>query len=101
MVYKTRLAAAAAAQLYDPAFSAVTVNDLPHVAVRQGGGSVEETLSLVGGYTLTSITAYRAWNFVPGYDADNTSVSAIVDAGQRFWLREDVVGHHFSLCSTL
>jgi outer membrane receptor protein involved in Fe transport/transketolase N-terminal domain/subunit len=81
-LYKRRLAAAGATQFYDPSFSSVTINDLPHVAVRQGGGSVEGTLSLVGGYTLTSISAYRAWHFVPRYDADNTSVSAIVDAGQ-------------------
>jgi iron complex outermembrane receptor protein len=81
-LYKRRLAAAGATQFYDPTFSSVTINDLPHVAVRQGGGSVEGTLSLVGGYTLTSISAYRAWHFVPRYDADNTSVSAIVDAGQ-------------------
>lgn len=81
-LYKTRLAAAGATQLYDPTFSSVTINDLPHVAVRQGGGSVKGTLSLGDGYTLTSISAYRAWHFVPRYDGDNTSVSAIMDLGQ-------------------
>jgi iron complex outermembrane recepter protein len=82
VLYKTRLAAAGATQLYDPTFSSVTINDLPHVAVRQGGGSVKGTLSLVDGYTLTSISAYRAWHFVPRYDGDNTSASAIIDLGQ-------------------
>ena len=81
-LYKARLGAANAVELYEPSFLSVSVNDFTNVAVRQGGGSVESTLNLVGGYTLTSVTAYRAWNFVPHYDADNTSVSAIIDAGQ-------------------
>jgi iron complex outermembrane receptor protein len=81
-LYKARLSAANALETYDPTFSSVSINDFANVAVRQGGGSVESTLDLAGGYTLTSITAYRAWHFVPHYDADNTSVSAIIDAGQ-------------------
>jgi iron complex outermembrane recepter protein len=80
--YKARLAAANATEIYDPAFSSVSVNDLPHITVRQGGGSVEANLSLVGGYALTSISAYRSWYFVPRDDGDNTSVSAIVNVGQ-------------------
>jgi len=81
-LYKATLAGANATVFYDPTFSSATINDLSQVAVRQGGGSVETTAKLSGGYSLTSITAYRAWHFVPRYDADNTSVSAIVDAGQ-------------------
>jgi iron complex outermembrane recepter protein len=81
-MYKAALAGANATVFYDPTFSSATINDLSHVAVRQGGGSVEATANLLDGYSVTSITAYRAWHFVPRYDADNTSVSAIVDAGQ-------------------
>jgi iron complex outermembrane recepter protein len=65
--YKAALAGANATIFYDPTFSSATINDLSQIAVRQGGGS---------------ITAYRAWHFDPRYDADNTNVSAIIDAGQ-------------------
>jgi iron complex outermembrane recepter protein len=79
---KARLAAAGATEIYDPNFLSTSINDYQHMRVRQGGGSVQANWRFDGGYNLTSITAYRAWYFVPTNDADGTSVSAIINAGQ-------------------
>jgi iron complex outermembrane recepter protein len=79
---KARLAAAGATEIYDPNFLSTSLNDNQHMRVRQGGGSVQANWRFDGGYNLTSITAYRAWHFVPTNDADGTSVSAITNAGQ-------------------
>ena len=41
--------------------------------VVQGGSSLQADYSLGGGYNLTSITAYRQWNFSPLNDSDQTN----------------------------
>jgi iron complex outermembrane receptor protein len=79
---KARLAAAGATEIYDPNFLSASINDYQHMYVRQGGGSVQANWRFNGGYNLTSITAYRRWRFVPTNDADGTSASAIINAGQ-------------------
>ncbi|HEY3654129.1 MAG TPA: TonB-dependent receptor [Steroidobacteraceae bacterium] len=79
---KARLAAAGATEIYDPNYRSTSINDVQHMQVRQGGGSVQANWRIDGGYNLTSITAYRAWHFVPTNDADGTSVSALINAGQ-------------------
>jgi iron complex outermembrane receptor protein len=79
---KARLAAAGATEIFDPNFLSTSINDAQYMQVRQGGGSVQANWRFDGGYNLTSITAYRAWHFVPTNDADGTSASAITNAGQ-------------------
>jgi iron complex outermembrane recepter protein len=79
---KAHLAAADATEIYDPNFLSTSINSPQYMQVRQGGGSVQVNWRLDGGETLTSITAYRSWKFLPTNDADGTSVSAIINAGQ-------------------
>jgi iron complex outermembrane receptor protein len=50
--------------------------------VEQGGTSVEANWKLGDG-TLTSISAYRFWDFKPYNDADGVSLTAIVNAAQQ------------------
>jgi iron complex outermembrane receptor protein len=80
---KAHLAAADATEIYDPNFLSTSINDPQYMRMRQGGGSVQVNWRLDGGYNLTSITAYRSWQFLPTNDADGTSVSAIPNAGQE------------------
>jgi len=80
---KAHLAAADATEIYDPNFLSTSINDPQYVRVRQGGGSVQVNSRLEGGYNLTSITAYRSWQYLPTNDYDSTSVSAIVNLGQE------------------
>jgi iron complex outermembrane recepter protein len=80
---KGHLAAAEATEIYDPNFLSASINDPQYMRVRQGGGSVQVNWRLEGGYNLTSITAYRSWQFLPTNDYDDTSVSAIVNLGQE------------------
>ncbi len=80
---KAHLAAADATEVFDPNFLSTSINDPQYMQVRQGGGAVQVNWRLDGGYNLTSITAYRSWYFLPTNDADDTSVSAIVNAGQE------------------
>ncbi len=80
---KTHLAAANAVEVYDPDFLSASINGPQYVHVRQGGGSVQVNWRLNGGYSLTSITAYRSWQFMPTNDLDDTSASAIIDEGQE------------------
>jgi iron complex outermembrane receptor protein len=79
---RAHLAAADASEIYDPNFESTSLNDPQYMRVRQGGGSVQVNWRLDGGYNLTSISAYRSWKFLPTNDADGTSVSAIINAGQ-------------------
>lgn len=76
------LRAAGATLIYDPNGYITTINNPQYMSVRQGGGSVQVNYRFDGGYTLTSITAYRAWHFVPTNDADGTNISALTDSGQ-------------------
>jgi iron complex outermembrane recepter protein len=80
---KAHLAAANATEIFDPNFSSTSINDPQYMEVRQGGGSVQANWGFDGGYNLTSITAYRSWHFLPTNDADGTSASALINAGQE------------------
>ncbi|NNA56119.1 TonB-dependent receptor [Pseudomonas koreensis] len=51
------------------------------VKVFQGGTSLEANWNLAGGYTLTSISAYRWWDFTPRND-DELNVDVMHNVGQ-------------------
>ncbi|MDH4567166.1 TonB-dependent receptor [Pseudomonas sp. BN414] len=59
----------------------VNIDSVQSVNVWQGGSSIEANWNLDSGYTVTSISGYRYWHFVPHNDADLTDVSAIIDSG--------------------
>jgi iron complex outermembrane receptor protein len=80
---KAALTSADATEIYDPHYLSTSINDPQYMHIRQGGGSVQANWHFDGGYELTSITAYRSWQFLPTNDADGTSAAAIVDAGQE------------------
>lgn len=58
----------------------VNINGRQHISVHQGGSSVEANWNLNGGYTLTSISAYRYWHFTPAND-DNLDASVLNNIG--------------------
>ncbi len=76
------VAAAGGTAVLDDNYNKVTLNTKQHMKVRQGGGSVKADWD-IGDYTVTSITAYRGWNFWPTNDADGISATAIINAGQH------------------
>ena len=80
--YLARIAATGARFAFDPDYRTIYTNSNQHMSVKQGGYSVEANWKL-GESTLTSISAYRYWDFNPHNDADGTSLSAILDAAQR------------------
>ncbi|MGA2839872.1 MAG: TonB-dependent receptor [Steroidobacteraceae bacterium] len=80
---KSRLAAADATEIYDPNYLSTSINDPQYMDVRQGGGSIQANWRFDNGLNLTSITAYRSWHFLPTNDADGTSASGIINAGQE------------------
>ncbi len=49
----------------DPGLYQVNFNAYQHVSVRQGGTSAEANWKLDSGFKLTSITAWRFWDFKP------------------------------------
>ena len=51
------------------------------INVYQGGTSLEANWKLSSGYTLTSVSAYRYWHFVPHNDADLSDRPATLDSG--------------------
>ncbi|HEX4024003.1 MAG TPA: TonB-dependent receptor [Steroidobacteraceae bacterium] len=75
------VAAAGAAVVYDPDYLKTDIDAIQHTSVEQSGTSAEANWQL-GGYKLTSITAWRSWHFVPTNDGDSTDVDAITDGGQ-------------------
>ena len=74
--------AAGATVVYDPDYLETTINGVQHMVVEQSGTSAEANWQL-GGYKLTSITAWRSWAFLPTNDADSTSADALTNAGQE------------------
>lgn len=78
--YWDRAALAGASPHSDPDDHKVNINGRQHVSVHQGGSSVEANWNLNGGYTLTSISAYRYWHFTPAND-ETLNVSAINNTG--------------------
>jgi iron complex outermembrane recepter protein len=79
--YYNAVQAAGATVVYDPNYLKTTIDGVQYMDVRQSGTSVEANWQL-GGYKLTSITAWRSWAFLPNNDADGTNVDALTDAGQ-------------------
>jgi iron complex outermembrane receptor protein len=67
--------------VYDPNYLETTIDGYQHMDVRQSGTSAEANWQF-GGYKLTSITAWRAWAFLPSNDADGTNLDVLTDAGQ-------------------
>jgi iron complex outermembrane receptor protein len=80
--YYSAVAAAGANVVYDPDYDVVTMNGCLHYDVRSTGASAEANWK-VGGYTITSISAYRTWRFLPCADPDYTDRDAIRIAGQN------------------
>lgn len=74
--------AAGATVVYDPNYLETTIDGVQHMVVRQSGTSAEANWQL-GGYKLTSITAWRSWAFLPTNDADSTNTEALANAGQE------------------
>jgi iron complex outermembrane receptor protein len=79
--YYNAVQAAGATVVYDPKYLETTIDGYQHMDVRQSGTSAEANWQL-GGYKLTSITAWRSWAFLPNNDGDATNVDALTDAGQ-------------------
>ena len=61
---------------YDPKDYKVTLNSRQRVHTQQDALSAEANWNL-NGYTLTSITAWRHWEFKPHNDMDRTDLNAI------------------------
>ncbi|WP_236207510.1 TonB-dependent receptor [Pseudomonas tohonis] len=78
--YWQRAALAGASPLRDPDNRKVNIDGRQNVSVHQGGSSVEANWNLAGGYTLTSISAYRYWHFTPAND-ESLNVPALLDTG--------------------
>ncbi|MBK5415155.1 TonB-dependent receptor [Pseudomonas sp. TH31] len=73
-------AATAGATLVNGSHREVNLDNDQHVTVHQGGTSVEANWTLPSDFTLTSISAYRFWNFTPRND-DGLNVPASYNAG--------------------
>lgn len=65
----------------NPQIGRSNIDGRQNVSVHQNGSSLEANWNLAGGYTLTSISAYRYWHFNPANDADQLDVSVIKDYG--------------------
>ncbi|QLF94433.1 TonB-dependent receptor [Pseudomonas sp. ABC1] len=79
--YEQRATAAGATLVYGKDRK-VNFDSDQQVTVFQGGTSVEANWTLPNDFTLTSITAYRWWDFTPRND-DGLDVSASINAGVR------------------
>ncbi|UXJ54312.1 TonB-dependent receptor [Pseudomonas citronellolis] len=75
-----RAALVGASPIADPDRHKVNIDSRQHVSVHQGGSSVEANWKLANDFTLTSISAYRFWNFTPAND-EQLNVSAIRNTG--------------------
>ncbi|GLK87674.1 TonB-dependent receptor [Pseudomonas turukhanskensis] len=65
----------------NPKIGRSNIDGRQNVSVHQNASSVEANWNLNGGYTLTSISAYRYWHFNPANDADQTEKNVIKDFG--------------------
>lgn len=69
-----------ATPVIDPNQRAVNLDTGSHVAVSQGGASAEANWTFASDAKLTSVTAYRYWNFTPKND-DGLNVPVTLNAG--------------------
>lgn len=79
--FRQRAALIGANPQVDPGKREVDIDAPQSVNVWQGGSSLEANWKLGSGYTLTSISGYRYWHFVPENDLDFTSSSAFKNGG--------------------
>lgn len=75
------LAAGAQAVQTDPYRYEVAFDSVQQNKVEQGGLAAEANWHQPDGSTLTSVTAWRYWNFDPRNDNDYTTASALVNGG--------------------
>ena len=81
--FDQRAAAAGYTPLPIEPFGRVTDANSPyHEIMEQGGASAQADWTFGGGYKLTSISAFRFWNWNPDNDADITSLSVLTRARQ-------------------
>ncbi|KAF1071800.1 MAG: Pesticin receptor [Pseudomonas citronellolis] len=64
-----------------PVLGKSNIDGRQNVSVHQNASSLEANWKLGGGFTLTSISAYRYWHFNPANDADQLDVPVIRDLG--------------------
>jgi len=79
--YLTEASRIGVTPVINPSAYQVDLNSPQGVSLHQGGLSVEVNRTSPTGFTFTSITAGRFWNFLPANDGDYTAGSAIVDSG--------------------
>ncbi|WKN24423.2 TonB-dependent receptor [Azotobacter vinelandii] len=91
-------AAAAGARLVKARERKVDLDSDQQVTVFQGGTSLEANWTLPNDFTLTSISAYRWWDFTPRND-DGLNVSAQINAGVE--VRDKQYSQEFRLASPL
>ena len=65
----------------NPILGHSNIDGRQNVSVHQNASSLEANWNLAGGYTLTSISAYRYWHFNPANDADQLDVPVLRDFG--------------------
>ena len=95
--YETR-AAAAGATLADGRNRRVNMDVGQKIAVDQGGTSLEANWLLPNDFKLTSISAYRWWNFYP-HNEDDLNISAVRDIGTN--VKSQQYSQEFRLASPL
>jgi iron complex outermembrane receptor protein len=66
----------------DPFARATDANSPYHEIMEQGGLSAQADWRFGGGFQLTSISAYRFWNWNPDNDSDGTALSVLIRARQ-------------------
>ncbi|TBU87182.1 TonB-dependent receptor [Phytopseudomonas dryadis] len=79
--FRERAALIGANPQYDIGKREVNIDSAQGVNVWQGGTSLEANWQLDGGYTLTSISGYRYWHFIPRNDTDLTDQPAVNHGG--------------------
>ncbi|TBV05521.1 TonB-dependent receptor [Stutzerimonas kirkiae] len=79
--FRERAALIGAQSQYDIGKREVNIDSEQSVNVWQGGTSLEASWTLGSGHTLTSVTGYRYWHFIPRNDADLTEVPAVIHSG--------------------
>jgi len=80
--YQRSLAAGYTPLPIDPFARVTDANSPYHEIMEQGGVSAQADWQFGGGYRLTSISAFRFWNWNPDNDADITSLSVLTRARQ-------------------
>ncbi|GAM98260.1 hypothetical protein U91I_01893 [alpha proteobacterium U9-1i] len=79
-------------------FARVAVTNVPNYNRPEGGGlSAEVTWDLDGGYTLTSLSAWRTWSIFHQDDPDGLPIDGIT--GFRIWQDHDQISQEVRLAS--